>query len=55
MTYFWENDLNEMYGKKVKIAQYQSQREIQTFIARAAPEDFGLKFHPKEYQQKLTN
>ena len=32
----------------------KSQREIHTVAARAAPEDLGLKSHPKDYQQKLT-
>ena len=38
--------------KNLTIALYQSQREIHT--ARAAPGDLSLKFHPKDYQQKLT-
>ena len=36
---------------KVKIALYQSQREIHTVAARAAPEDLGLKSHPEDCQQ----
>ena len=40
---------------KLKIALYQSQREIHTVAARAAPGGLGLKSHPKDYQQKLTN
>ena len=38
----------------MKIALYQSQREIHTVAARAAPGDLGSKSHPKDYQQKLT-
>ena len=38
----------------MKIALYQSQREIHTVIARAAPGDYGLKSNPKDYQQKWT-
>ena len=38
---------------QMKIALYQSQREIDTVAARAAPGDLGLKSHPKNYQQKL--
>ena len=39
----------------MKIALYQSQREIHTVATRAAPGDLGLKSHPKDYQQKLTH
>ena len=39
----------------MNIALYQSQREIHTVAARAAPMDLGLKSHPKDYQQKLTH
>ena len=39
---------------KMKIALYQSQREIHTVAAKAAPGDLGLKSHVKDYQQKLT-
>ena len=41
------------YFKKMKIALYQSQREIHTVATRTAPGDLGLKFHPKDYQQKF--
>ena len=41
-----------LYIKKITL--YQSQREIHTVAARAAPEDLDLKSHPKDYQQKLT-
>ena len=37
-----------------EIALYQSQREIYTVAARAAPGDLGFKSHPNDYQQKLT-
>ena len=40
--------------KKLKIALYQSQREIHTVATRVAPGDLGLKSHPKDYQQKFT-
>ena len=40
--------------KQMKIALYQSQREIHTVAARAAPGDLDLKSHPKDHQQKLT-
>ena len=48
------NDNSMVISKKMKIALYQSQREIHTVDARAAPGDLGLKSHPKDYQQKLT-
>ena len=37
----------------MKIALYQSQKEIHTVAARAEPGDLGLKSHPKDYQQKM--
>ena len=40
-------------NEKMKIALYQSQREIHTVAERAAPRNLGLKSHPKDYQQKL--
>ena len=40
---------------KMKIAQYESQREFHTVATRAAPGDIILKSHPKDYQQKLTH
>ena len=42
------------HEKKLKIALYQSQREIHTVAARAAPGGLGLKSHPKDYQPKTT-
>ena len=43
-------------AKKLKIALYQSYREIHTVAAKAAPGDLkiGLKSYTKDYQQKLT-
>ena len=41
--------------KKIKIAFYQSQREISTVASREAPRGLGLKSNPKDYHQKLTN
>ena len=40
--------------KKLKIALYSSQREIQTVASREAPKDLSSKSHVKDYHQKLT-
>ena len=41
-------------SEKLKIALYQSQREIHTVAARAAPGDLGLKSQQMYYQQKVV-
>ena len=50
---FYEID-NTNGFENLKIALYQSQREIHTVATGAVPGYLGLKSHPKDYQQKLT-